>query len=236
MEEKHAWALGAAHNRVYWSRGHTSLGDIHALPTRSKFTLFQGFLNFLSQAPKFRFIGGGGGGMCTLFEICEKRPFQKCTGWGGGGMECTMISCCSTYPRAPDGLERSQDRFAGVLRRAQALGGVCVGGGGGLDHGPGGIGILPKGQGRGGWGRRVHVMCVGVASRRAIAAGKHRATPPREGGQGMRFVAVSPFGGRPARESQNELYQLYQPTVWQRSDLRNLPENPCVRRVSPYAF
>ena len=22
--------------------------------------------------------------MCMLFEICEKRPFQKCMGWGGG--------------------------------------------------------------------------------------------------------------------------------------------------------
>ena len=25
----------------------------------------------------------GAGGMCMLFEICEKRPFQKCMGWGG---------------------------------------------------------------------------------------------------------------------------------------------------------
>ena len=23
--------------------------------------------------------------MCMLFEICEKRPFQKCMGWEGGG-------------------------------------------------------------------------------------------------------------------------------------------------------
>ena len=23
--------------------------------------------------------------MCMLFEICEKRPFQKCMDWGGGG-------------------------------------------------------------------------------------------------------------------------------------------------------
>ena len=23
--------------------------------------------------------------MCMLFEICEKRPFQKCMGWGGVG-------------------------------------------------------------------------------------------------------------------------------------------------------
>ena len=27
----------------------------------------------------------GGGGMCMLFGIYEKRPFQKCMGWGGGG-------------------------------------------------------------------------------------------------------------------------------------------------------
>ena len=42
---------------------------------------FQGFLNFLSKAPKFHSVGGG---MCILLEICEKRPFQKCMGWGGG--------------------------------------------------------------------------------------------------------------------------------------------------------
>ena len=27
----------------------------------------------------------GGGGMCMLFGICEKRPFQKCIGLGGVG-------------------------------------------------------------------------------------------------------------------------------------------------------
>ena len=27
----------------------------------------------------------GGGGMCMLFEICEKTPFQNCMGWGGIG-------------------------------------------------------------------------------------------------------------------------------------------------------
>ena len=52
------------------------------MPTRSKFVFFQGFLNFLSKAPKFHSVGGG---MCMLFEICEKRPFQKCMGWGGIG-------------------------------------------------------------------------------------------------------------------------------------------------------
>ena len=54
-----------------------SLGDIHNMPTRSKFVYFQGFLHFSARAPKFRFVGGG---MCILFEICEKRPFQKCMG------------------------------------------------------------------------------------------------------------------------------------------------------------
>ena len=51
------------------------------MPTRSKFAIFQGFLTVPSNALKFRSIGGG---MCMLFEICEKRPFQKCMGWGGG--------------------------------------------------------------------------------------------------------------------------------------------------------
>ena len=59
-----------------------SLGDICIMPTWSKIALFQGFLNFLSDAPKFRSVGAGG--ICILFEICEKRPFQKCMGLGGG--------------------------------------------------------------------------------------------------------------------------------------------------------
>ena len=57
-----------------------SLWDIRSMPTRSKFTFFQVFLNFWSNAPKCRSLGGG---MCMLSEICEKRPFQKCMGWGG---------------------------------------------------------------------------------------------------------------------------------------------------------
>ena len=60
-----------------------SLWDIHNMPTRSKFTFFQVFLNFWSNAPKCCSLGGGGGGMCMLSEICEKRPFQKCMGWVG---------------------------------------------------------------------------------------------------------------------------------------------------------
>ena len=61
-----------------------SLGDIQFMPTWSVFTFFQTFLNFWSNAPKCRHLGGGGG-MCMLFEICEKTPFQKCMGWGGIG-------------------------------------------------------------------------------------------------------------------------------------------------------
>ena len=59
-----------------------SLGDIQNVPTRSKFAIFQDFLTFWSNALNFHSVGGG---MCMLFEICEKRPFQKCMGWGGGG-------------------------------------------------------------------------------------------------------------------------------------------------------
>ena len=37
----------------------------------------------LNCTPSHLALGGGGRGMCILFEICEKRPFQKCMGWGG---------------------------------------------------------------------------------------------------------------------------------------------------------
>ena len=57
-----------------------SLWDIRSMPTRSVFTFFQTFLNFWRNAPKCRHLGGG---MCMLFEICGKTPFQKCMGWGG---------------------------------------------------------------------------------------------------------------------------------------------------------
>ena len=53
---------------------------------------------------------GGGGGMCILFEICKKRPFQKCmgSGRGGGGLpffsvaqhigRCTQTWHCTVHP------------------------------------------------------------------------------------------------------------------------------------------
>ena len=49
-----------------------------------------------------------GGGMCILFEICKKRPFQKCMGWGRGGLpffsvaqhigQCTQTWHCTVHP------------------------------------------------------------------------------------------------------------------------------------------
>ena len=60
-----------------------SLGDIHCAPTRWVLAFFLDFFNFSSDVPKYRSLGGGGG-ICILFEICVKRPFQKCMGWGGG--------------------------------------------------------------------------------------------------------------------------------------------------------
>ena len=49
-----------------------SLRIIQSAPTRWVLALFRGFMIFWSNAPKFRPIWGG---MCILFEICEKRPF-----------------------------------------------------------------------------------------------------------------------------------------------------------------
>ena len=59
-----------------------SLGDIWFLPTRSEFAIFSEIFQFLVQCTKMLLPRGGG--MCMLFEICEKRLFQKCMGWGGG--------------------------------------------------------------------------------------------------------------------------------------------------------
>ena len=52
--------------------------------------------------------GGGGGGMCILFEICKKTPFQKCMDWGRGGLpffsvaqhigRCTQTWHCTVHP------------------------------------------------------------------------------------------------------------------------------------------
>ena len=42
--------------------------DIRCVPTRWVLALFLAFVNFWSNAPKFRPVVGGGGGMCILFE------------------------------------------------------------------------------------------------------------------------------------------------------------------------
>ena len=67
-----------------------SLGIIQIAPTRWVLAFFQGFMIFWSNAPKFRPIALGGGYVYT-FEICEKRPFQKCMG-GAGGWMITFLS------------------------------------------------------------------------------------------------------------------------------------------------
>ena len=72
-----------AKSRGQSSTCNISLGDIRYAPTQWILALFLGFVNFWSNAPKhcLFFLRGG---MCILFEMCEKRPFQKCMGWGGG--------------------------------------------------------------------------------------------------------------------------------------------------------
>ena len=41
------------------------------------------FYNFCSDVQTCQHVCVGGG-VCILFEICEKRPFQKCMSWVGG--------------------------------------------------------------------------------------------------------------------------------------------------------
>ena len=48
------------------------------------FGTFPGFYEVLVQCAKISSCWGGSMGI--LFEICEKRPFPKCMGWGGGKM------------------------------------------------------------------------------------------------------------------------------------------------------
>ena len=60
---------------------HISLGhSVYA--NTEQIHIFPGFSQLLVQCTKMSLPWGGG--MCMLFEICEKRPFQKCMGWGGG--------------------------------------------------------------------------------------------------------------------------------------------------------
>ena len=61
-----------------------SLGDIQNLPTLWVLALFGSFCNFCFRVQTCRHLGGG---MCILFEICKKTPFQKCMGLGGRGCD-----------------------------------------------------------------------------------------------------------------------------------------------------
>ena len=61
---------------THWVHAYLS-GDVRYAPTRRVLALLLGFVEFRSDAPYFRW---GWGGICILFEICEKRPFQKCMG------------------------------------------------------------------------------------------------------------------------------------------------------------
>ena len=64
--------------------------EYHYACLSGSFILCQGGANshsfrvFFNFRPMHQNFVPWGGGMCILFEICEKRPFQKCMGWGGG--------------------------------------------------------------------------------------------------------------------------------------------------------
>ena len=80
------------------------------MPTFWVLALFGIFYNFCFHVQTCRHLGGGGG-MCILFEICKKTPFQKCMGLGGGGGvvvtffnvaqhvgRCTQTWHCTVHP------------------------------------------------------------------------------------------------------------------------------------------
>ena len=79
---------------VPWSLGCVAMGLTriqHISRPHSECANSVGFGNFTSfsalfaQCAKMLFLGGGGG-MCILFEICVKRPFQKYRVGGGVGI------------------------------------------------------------------------------------------------------------------------------------------------------
>ena len=79
-----------------------SLGDIQNLPTRSKFAVFRGFLNFFVHQ---NFVPwGGGGGMCTLFQTYGKTPCWE------------ALVGKSSYPKAALQKQRPPKRIESCVR------------------------------------------------------------------------------------------------------------------------
>ena len=66
------------------TQGCISLGDIRSAPTRWVLALFLVFMNFWSNVPKFRPVGGG---LCVYFlKSVRKGRFRNVWVGGGGGM------------------------------------------------------------------------------------------------------------------------------------------------------
>ena len=103
-----------------------SLGDIHNLPTFWVLALFGNFYNFCLDVQTCRHLGGG---MCILFEICEKRPFQKCMGWGGIGDHIfeyrgRTFRCFRVFGPQPAPLTRAGHQLTGFPMGAPTYCGV----------------------------------------------------------------------------------------------------------------
>ena len=79
LELHHATRHTYRHTHTY-TYIYISLGDIQNLPTFWVLALFGTFYNFCFCVQTCRHLGGG---MCILFEMCKKMPFQKCMGLGG---------------------------------------------------------------------------------------------------------------------------------------------------------
>ena len=67
---------GVMATRLDISQGHSERANAVGFGT------FCGFSKLLVCCANLSSVWGG---MCILFEICEKMLFQKCMGWGGGG-------------------------------------------------------------------------------------------------------------------------------------------------------
>ena len=76
------WSSYVLTYRVLQLQHCISLTDIHSTPTRSVLALFLGFVNFWSNAPKFRPFGGG---LCIYFlTSVTKGHFRYVWVLGGG--------------------------------------------------------------------------------------------------------------------------------------------------------